>query len=215
MYVTRESGPMTAWLSRRRRCLCLGQPRVRLSSSLFSPLVSCLVLLSPSFLWQPNPRTLQRPTPNNSPHPKNLAQSVPFLPDLPPGLGPKIRKFNHPHLSSQSRPVSHHHLSLTTTLPTPPQGPGNQAPAQPATTSSTTVASLPGSSPPSALATSEHTDDPDREKEKDKGSLSTTLTGTHHTRVSRKGAQTASEGAHSSTAVEQPSPSKSAAKHRA
>ncbi len=101
------------------------------------------------------------------------------------------------------------------TVPTPPQGPGNQAPAQPATTSSTTVASLPGSSPPSALATSEHTDDPDREKEKDKGSLSTTLTGTHHTRVSRKGAQTASEGAHSSTAVEQPSPSKSAAKHRA
>ena len=100
------------------------------------------------------------------------------------------------------------------TVPTPPQGQGNQAPAQPATTSSTTVASLPGSSPPSAPNTSEHTDDPDREKEKDKGSLSTTLTGTHHTRVSRKGAQTASEGAHSSTAVEQPSPSKSAAKRR-
>jgi carboxy-terminal domain RNA polymerase II polypeptide A small phosphatase len=99
--------------------------------------------------------------------------------------------------------------------PTSPQGPGNQAPAQPATTSSTTVASLPGSSPSSAPAASEHTDDPDREKEKDKGSLSTTLTGTHHTRVSRKGAQTASEGAHSSTAVEQPSPSKSAAKHKA
>lgn len=101
------------------------------------------------------------------------------------------------------------------TVPTPPQGSGNQASAQPATTSSTTVASLPGSSPTSALPSSEHTDDPDREKEKDKGSLSTTLTGTHHTRVSRKGAQTASEGAHSSTAVEQPSPSKSAAKHRA
>ena len=105
--------------------------------------------------------------------------------------------------------------SLQGTVQTPPLGPGNQAPAQPATTSSTTVASLPGSSPPSALPASEHTDDPDREKEKDKGSLSTTLTGTHHTRVSRKGAQTASEGAHSSTAVEQPSPSKSAAKHRA
>ncbi|KAF8499603.1 NIF-domain-containing protein [Russula emetica] len=101
------------------------------------------------------------------------------------------------------------------TVPTPPQGPANLAPAQPATTSSTTVASLPGSSPPSVPIASEHTDDPDREKEKDKGSLSTTLTGTHHTRVSRKGAQTASEGAHSSSAVEQPSPSKSAAKHRA
>ena len=98
-------------------------------------------------------------------------------------------------------------------VPTPPQGSASQAPAQPATTSSTTIASLPGSSPPSALPASENTDDPDREKEKDKGSLSTTLTGTHHTRVSRKGAQTASEGAHSSTAVEQPSPSKSAAKH--
>ena len=99
--------------------------------------------------------------------------------------------------------------------PTPPQLPGNQALVQPATTSSTTVASLPGRSTPPAPTASEPTDDPDREKEKDKGSLSTTLTGTHHTRVSRKGAQTASEGAHSSTAVEQPSPSKSAAKHRA
>ena len=109
-----------------------------------------------------------------------------------------------PGVSSQQGPA-----------PTPPQLPGNQAPAQPATTSSTTVASLPGRSTPPAPAASEPTDDPDREKEKDKGSLSTTLTGTHHTRVSRKGAQTSSEGAHSSTAVEQPSPSKSAAKHRA
>ena len=95
-----------------------------------------------------------------------------------------------------------------------PQLPGNQAPAQQATTSSTTVASLPGGPIVPAPAASEPTDDPDREKEKDKGSLSTTLTGTHQTRVSRKGAQTASEGAHSSTAVEQPSPSKSAAKHK-
>ena len=85
------------------------------------------------------------------------------------------------------------------------------------TTSSTntTVASLPSSSAPSAPPPAEPTDDADREKEKDKGSLSTTLTGTHHTRVSRKGAQTASEGDPSSTAVEQPSSLISAAKHRA
>jgi hypothetical protein len=63
-----------------------------------------------------------------------------------------------------------------------PQGPGNQTPVQPATTSSsTTVASFPGSLPPSAPNASEHTDNPYREKEKDKGYLSTTLTGTHHT----------------------------------
>ncbi|KAI0283809.1 hypothetical protein BC826DRAFT_973645, partial [Russula brevipes] len=70
------------------------------------------------------------------------------------------------------------------------------------------------SAPSAPPTSSEPTDDPDREKEKDKGSLSTTLTGTQHTRVSRKGAQTASEGAHSSTAVEQSSSPKSAAKHR-
>ena len=108
---------------------------------------------------------------------------------------------SNPGVSSQQGPVQ-----------TPPQLPGNQAPAQQATTSPTNVASLLGGPTPPAPAASEPTDDPDREKEKDKGSLSTTLTGTHHTRVSRKGAQTASEGAHSSTAVEQPSPSKSAAK---
>ncbi|KAH9963822.1 hypothetical protein BC827DRAFT_1128381 [Russula dissimulans] len=97
---------------------------------------------------------------------------------------------------------------------TPPsQVPADQASAQLATTS-TTVGSLPDSSIPPAPAASEPTDDPDREKEKDKGSLSTTLTGTHQTRVSRKGAQTASEGAHSSTAVEQPPSPKSAAKRK-
>jgi RNA polymerase II subunit A small phosphatase-like protein len=105
----------------------------------------------------------------------------------------------------------------------PPQGPvptTSLAPAEPASaqpkTSTTTVASLPGTSTSSAMhPTSEPTDDADREKEKDKGSLSTTLTGTHHTRVSRKGAQTASEGAHSSTAAEKPPSLKSAAKRKA
>ena len=111
---------------------------------------------------------------------------------------------SNPSANSQQDPV-----------PTTLQPPSNQAPTQLATTSSTTVASLPGNSTASAPAASEPTDDPDREKEKDKGSLSTTLTSTHPTRVSRKGAQSSSEGAHSSTAVEQPSSPKSAAKHKA
>ncbi|KAF8264592.1 HAD-like domain-containing protein [Lactarius quietus] len=98
-------------------------------------------------------------------------------------------------------------------VPTTSQAPPEQASAQPTKTSTTTVASLPVTSTSSAVhPTSEPADDADREKEKDKGSLSTTLTGTHHTRVSRKGAQTASEGAHSSTAAEKPPSLKSAAK---
>jgi len=101
-------------------------------------------------------------------------------------------------------------------VPATSQAPAEQASAQPTKTSTTTVASLPGTSTSSALPhpTSEPADDADREKEKDKGSLSTTLTGTHHTRVSRKGAQTSSEGAHSSTAAEKPPSLKSAAKRR-
>jgi len=120
----------------------------------------------------------------------------------PNGLAQPDNATSNPSASSQQGPAV-----------SPSQVPVDQASAQPATTS-TTVGSLPDSSTPPAPSTSEPTDDPDREKEKDKGSLSTTLTGTHQTRVSRKGAQTASEGAHSSTAVEQPPSPKSAAKRK-
>lgn len=98
-------------------------------------------------------------------------------------------------------------------VPPTSQAPAEQASAQATKTSTTTVAST-SSALPSAHPTSEPADDADREKEKDKGSLSTTLTGTHHTRVSPKGAQTASEGAHSSTAAEKPPSLKSAAKRK-
>jgi hypothetical protein len=160
-------------------------------------------------------------------------QSPPSQPDNPPGA-PSVPtpseatataappSSSPPTTGQNGHPTSHSATSNTSASPrqestlTASQAPASQAPTQLATTSSTTVASLPGSSTPSAPAASEPTtDDPDREKERDKGSLSTTLTGTHPTRVSRKGAQTASEGAHSSTAVEQPSSPKSAAKHRA
>jgi RNA polymerase II subunit A small phosphatase-like protein len=118
------------------------------------------------------------------------------------------------HTTSPPAPSNPSAAPPQDSVPTASQAPTTQAPTQLVTTSSTTVASLPGSATPSAPAASEPTDDPDREKEKDKGSLSTTLTGTHPTRVSRKGAQSSSEGAHSSTAVERPSSPKSAAKHR-
>jgi hypothetical protein len=99
-------------------------------------------------------------------------------------------------------------------VPAVSQPAAEQASAQATTTSTTTVGSLSGTAASSALAASEPADDTDREKERDKGSLSTTLTGTHHTRVSRKGAPSASEGAHSSTAAERPSTPNSAVKHR-
>lgn len=156
----------------------------------------------------------QSPSPQSDNLPATAPQSPPPPATTSTSPSPSSTSLNGPS-KSDSATSSPAGSSQQGTVPTPPQGQGNQASAQPATTSSTTVASLPGSSSPSAPAASEQTDDPDREKEKDKGSLSTTLTGTHHTRVSRKGAQTVSEGAHSSTAVEQPSTSKSAAKHRA
>jgi RNA polymerase II subunit A small phosphatase-like protein len=163
----------------------------------------------------PQPKSAAQPTSSQSDnHPPTAPQSPPPPATTSTSNPPSSTSLNGPS-KSDSATSSPSGNSQQATVPTPPQGSGNQAPAQPATTSSTTVASLPSASPPSAPNTSEHTDDPDREKEKDKGSLSTTLTGTHHTRVSRKGAQTASEGAHSSTAVEQPSPSKSAVKRRA
>ena len=119
-----------------------------------------------------------------------------------------------PDGQSKSDPITSN-LGAQGPVPTTSQLPAEQASAQPTKTSTTTVASLPGTSTSSALhPTPEPADDADREKEKDKGSLSTTLTGTHHTRVSRKGAQTSSEGAHSSTAVEKPPSLKSAAKRK-
>lgn len=125
-----------------------------------------------------------------------------------------------PPTSQASPPLATNPDAATSTpegpVPTTSQAPAEQASAQPTKTSTTTVASLPATSTSSALhPTSEPADDTEREKEKDKGSLSTTLTGTHHTRVSRKGAQTASEGAHSSTVAEKPPSLKSAAKRKA
>ena len=243
----------------RRRCLCLGQPRV--GSSAFFLLSLSLFHFAP---FAPSPMatqsqdTAQAVSQQQSSSLKPLSKRSLFarssssrsknkeIQSTPP---PEIKSDGQASLSQSDNPPSTAPLPnppVATTLAsssppgtslngptksdsatsnngvgsqqgpvqTPPQLPGNQATAQQATTSSTTVASLPGGPTASAPVASEPTDDPDREKEKDKGSLSTTLTGTHQTRVSRKGAQTASEGAHSSTAVEQPPPSKSAEKHK-
>lgn len=151
--------------------------------------------------------------PSQSPPPTSqISSSSPTTPatSLPSTTSPDGQLKSDPALSNlgaspQQGPV-----------PTTSQAPAEQASAQATKTSTTTVASLPSTSSalPSAHPTSDPADDADREKEKDKGSLSTTLTGTHHTRVSRKGAQTASDGAHSSTAAEKPPSLKSAAKRR-
>ncbi len=113
---------MTAWLSPSSLSLpgSASSAARPLSSSLFAifPLPR-----PPSPPWQPNLRTFQNLSPKNSPHPKNLPQNVPFLPDLPPSTGPKIRKFNQPHLRSPRRPVSLHHPNPTITLAPPPSPP--------------------------------------------------------------------------------------------
>ncbi|KAI0295856.1 HAD-like domain-containing protein [Multifurca ochricompacta] len=129
---------------------------------------------------------------------KSATQSLSAQPDnsasIPPAstTTPSSSPLPNPTLNGPTK-------SDTATGANPQQGP--QASAQ-ATTTSITPSTLPSSSatfePPA--------DDPDREKEKDKGSLSTTLTGTH---------QTPSEGAHSSTAAEQPPSPKAAAKRKA
>jgi hypothetical protein len=117
--------PMAAWFSRRRSLAWVASLSFGCSS--FSFLLSLfhifLFPLSPSLLWQPNRRTLKSLSPNSSRHPKSLPQSVPFLPDLPPSLGQKIRKFNQLHFRSQSRPLSHHRPNPTITLERPPNPP--------------------------------------------------------------------------------------------
>ncbi|KAI9457080.1 hypothetical protein BJY52DRAFT_1273786 [Lactarius psammicola] len=166
----------------------------------------------------PSPHT----NPINPANPSQSAQSSnsPGTPSSTPVASPPSPPpTTSPDGQSKSDPATSNLAASSQQGPVPAtsQAPAEQASAQPTKTSTTTVASLPGTSTSSALPhpTSEPTDDADREKEKDKGSLSTTLTGTHHTRVSRKGAQTASEGAHSSTAAEKPPSLKPAAKHRA
>lgn len=160
-------------------------------------------------------------SPSSQPNPINPSQSAAATPSVqisPPT--PATSPSSTPPTTNsdgqiKSDPTASN-LGAQGPVPTTSQAPAEQASAQPTKTSTTTVASLPGTSTSSALhPTSEPADDADREKEKDKGSLSTTLTGTHHTRVSRKGAQTSSEGAHSSTAAEKPPSLKSAAKRRA
>jgi RNA polymerase II subunit A small phosphatase-like protein len=157
-----------------------------------------------------------QPTPIN---PANPSQSTPATPSSQISTSPSTP----PPPPSTTSPDGQIKLDTATSnlgagsqqgpVPTTSQAPVEQVLAQATETSTTTVASLPGTST-SAHPTSEPADDTDREKEKDKGSLATTLTGTHNTRVSRKGAQTASDGAHSSTAAEKPPSLKSAAKRR-
>jgi peptide methionine sulfoxide reductase MsrB len=53
-------------------------------------------------------------------------------------------------------------------------------------TSTTTVGSLSGTVASSVPAASKAANDTDQEKENDKGSLSTTLVGTHHTHISHR-----------------------------
>lgn len=160
----------------------------------------------PSDETKPQKRSLFNRSSSRSPSKKKESLSSPQPNPITPASPPPTSPTNPDAVTSTPEgPV-----------PTTSQPPAEQASAQPTKTSTTTVASLPGTSTSSALhPTSEPPDDADREKEKDKGSLSTTLTGTHHTRVSRKGAQTASEGAHSSTVAEKPPSLKSAAKRKA
>src|SRR5216683_7339124 len=115
-----------------RRCrLRLGQPRVRfIPLSSFSPSLSLFPFhLTPSIQWLPNPRNFPRQCHNNNPLLKSL-QSVPFFPDLPPSIGPIIRKFSQPHLHRSLRTASPHHPNPPIRLahppfppPQPPQSP--------------------------------------------------------------------------------------------
>ena len=174
---------------------------------------------------KPSPKKKENDSPSPSPQPNPINPANPSQSAVNPSVQispptPATSPSSTPPTTNsdgqiQSEPTASN-LGAQGPVPTTSQAPAEQASAQPTKTSTTTVASLPGTSTSSALhPTSEPADDADREKEKDKGSLSTTLTGTHHTRVSRKGAQTSSEGAHSSTAAEKPPSLKSAAKRRA
>lgn len=78
--------------------------------------------LTTSLLWPPNPKTLLTLCLNNNRHLKNLLQSVPFFPDLPPNIVPKIRKLSQP-LHKSIRPPNPHHLNPTITLTRPPLPP--------------------------------------------------------------------------------------------
>jgi RNA polymerase II subunit A small phosphatase-like protein len=169
----------------------------------------------PSTTAKPPKRSLFSRSPSKSPPKKkenNPVLSSPQPIPITPAADESVTPASPPPATSPDPAAA---SSSQGPVPTTSLAPAEQASAQPKT-STTTVASLPGTSTSSALhPTSEPADDAEREKEKDKGSLSTTLTGTHQTRVSRKGAQTASEGAHSSTAAEKPPSLKSAAKRKA
>jgi hypothetical protein len=85
------------------------------------------LILTPSLLWLPNPWMLPSQPHSNNPHPQDLIQSVPFLPDLPPSVGPKIRKFTRPRPHRSIRADSPHRPNPTIRLARhpfpPPQSP--------------------------------------------------------------------------------------------